>query len=76
MSRVWEAKGAVKASVACKEGVVTHSVEWVAQEEASVETEVDLGVATPAVATLAVETHAVATLAAETEAPEAIANVR
>lgn len=57
--------------MACKEGVVTHSVEWVAEEEASVETEVDLGVATPAVATLAV-----ATPAAETEVPEAIANAR
>lgn len=62
---------AVKASVACKEGVATHSVEWVAQEEASVETEEDL-----AVATLAVATHAVATPAAETEIPEAIANAR
>lgn len=71
MSRVWEAKGAVKASVACKEGVVTHSVEWAAQEEASVETEGDLGVAT-----LAVAAHAVATPAAETEIPEAIANAR
>lgn len=57
--------------MACKEGVVTHSVEWVAQEEASVETEEDLGEAT-----LAVETHAVATPAAETEVPEAIANAR
>lgn len=57
--------------MACKEGVVTHSVDWVAQEEASVETEVDLGVAT-----LAVATHAVATPAAETEVPEAIANAR
>jgi hypothetical protein len=40
-------------------------------EEASVETEEDL-----AVATLAVATHAVATPAAETEIPEAIANAR
>lgn len=62
---------AVKASVACKEGVATHSARRVLAEEASVETEEDL-----AVATLAVATHAVATPAAETEIPEAIANAR
>jgi hypothetical protein len=62
---------AVKASVACKEGVATHSARRVLAGEASVETEEDL-----AVATLAVATHAVATPAAETEIPEAIANAR
>ena len=71
MFRVWEAKGAVKASVACKEAEAIHSVHRELVEEASVETEEDLGEAT-----LAVATHAVATPAAETEAPEAIANVR
>jgi hypothetical protein len=67
---------AVKASVACKEGVATHSARRVLAGEASVETEEDLAVATLAVATLAVATHAVATPAAETEIPEAIANAR
>ena len=71
MSRVWEAKGAVKDSVACKEGEATHSVHRELVGEASVETEEDLGEAM-----LAVATHAVATPAAETEAPEAIANAR
>ena len=71
MSQVWEAKGAVKDSVACKEGEATHSAPRVPAGEASVETEEDL-----AVATLAVATHAVETPAAETEIPEAIANAR
>ena len=62
---------AVKASVACKEGVATHSAGRVLGGEASVETEEDL-----AVATLAVATPAVVTPAAETEIPEAIANAR
>ena len=62
---------AVKASVACKEGVATHSARRVLEGEASVETEEDLAVATPVVAT-----PAVATPAAETEIPEAIANAR
>ena len=53
--------------MACKEGVATHSAGRVLEgEEASVETEEDWAVATPAVVTPA----------AETEIPEAIANAR